>query len=95
MDDREAKNMLEACFTQESQGLHESFQIHQNAVESYKAFLDPLDYVDRNNRSMHLMSQSTLQRYLQTNRMALRNFLKGNQSNGGTSLHNQVRPIGA
>ncbi|OLP19401.1 P-aminobenzoate N-oxygenase AurF [Leptolyngbya sp. 'hensonii'] len=66
MDDREARSMIHQCFTQESEGLHRSFQTHQEAIASYKAYLDKLDYIWPSNRSMTLMASNSMAKYLAT-----------------------------
>ena len=74
MKDQEAQQMIEACFTKETDALHESYQIHRTARESYKAYLDPIGYVSRENKTMSYMSRSTMEGYLQTNQQAFRKF---------------------
>lgn len=76
MEDQEAKQMIAACFTKETDALHESHKIHRTALESYRAYLDPIGYVSRENKTMSYMSRSSIQGYLQTNREAFRRFLK-------------------
>lgn len=74
MNDRDAREMLRRCFTEESAGLHEAHRIHREAVESYRAYVTPLDYVSRDNRQMSLMARSTLEGYLVRTRAALARF---------------------
>jgi hypothetical protein len=76
MEDQEAKQMIAACFTKETDALHESYKIHRTALESYKAYLDPIGYVSRGNKAMSHMDRSSIEGYLQTNREALRRFLR-------------------
>ena len=76
MEDQEAKQMIAACFTKETYALHESHKIHRTALESYRAYLDPIGYVSRENKTMSYMSRSSIEGYLQTNREAFRRFLK-------------------
>jgi hypothetical protein len=76
MDDQEAKQMIAACFTKETDALHDSYKIHRTALESYKAYLDPIGYVSRDNKTMSHMSRSGVEGYLHTNREAFRRFLK-------------------
>jgi len=74
MDDRGAREMLRRCFTEESAGLHEAHRIHREAVESYRAYVAPLDYVSADNREMRLMARSTLDGYLERTRAAMARF---------------------
>ncbi|MDX2097195.1 MAG: P-aminobenzoate N-oxygenase AurF [Leptolyngbyaceae cyanobacterium bins.59] len=64
MDDRDARAMMQACFTQETAGLHRSFQTHQEALASYKVYLEKLGYVWKSNREMTLMGKNSIPRYL-------------------------------
>lgn len=75
MGDREAKEMMVACFTQESEGLHRSYQTHQEAMDSYKVYVDKLDYVWQSNREMSLMAANSIPRYLATQRRAMHKYL--------------------
>ncbi|MEM1256843.1 MAG: P-aminobenzoate N-oxygenase AurF [Cyanobacteria bacterium P01_H01_bin.21] len=88
MEDAEAKAMMQACFTQESDGLHRSYQTHQEAMASYQAYLDPLDYVWASNRTMTIMKKASIETYLQTQKNALAIFLENKQL-GNQQLGNQ------
>jgi hypothetical protein len=67
----EARAMMRKCFAEETEGLRQSFRIHDEAVESYKAYLDPLAYVSRENRTMKVMAANHIGRHLAQNRRAL------------------------
>ena len=69
-----ALDMLQRCFGEESEGLHESHATHQTALESYRKYLDGMDYVSEENRDMRIMAQSDLPGYLTRTRQALRHF---------------------
>jgi len=74
MGDREAREMLRRCFTEESTGIHEAYRIHREAVESYRAYVAPLEYVSPDNREMRVMAGSTLEGYLRRTRSAIARF---------------------
>jgi hypothetical protein len=74
MSDRDAKEMMKLCFTQESEGLHRSFATHQEAMSSYRVYVDNLDYLWLKNREMSLMKGSSIQRYLKTQNREFRRF---------------------
>ena len=76
MNDNEAKQMMRDCFTKENDALHQSYKIHETAAASYRAYLEPIDYVDRDNKHMSYMSKSSISEYLVTNRRALERFIK-------------------
>lgn len=77
MSDADARQMMHRCFAEESEGLHQSAAIHRTATESYRAYLEPLGYVDRANKEMATMGRSSIARYLATNRRALARFQAG------------------
>ena len=66
MSDIEAKEMMRLSFTQESEGLHRSYQTHTEAMESYKVYLDKLNYVWQSNKQMSLMASNSIPKYLET-----------------------------
>ena len=79
MGHQEALAMMQRCFAEENDGNLASHKMHQTAIESYKRFLEPLDYVNRENKELDLMRQSSFERYLATNRRALSSFSGGLQ----------------
>lgn len=74
MDHQEALNMMQRCFCEENDAVHASFGTMNLAIESYKKFLDPLDYVNKQNKDLTLMRRMSVDKYLKTNRKAMRNF---------------------
>jgi hypothetical protein len=64
MSDTEAKEMMQSCFTEETEALHRSFNTHREAVDSYKVYLEPLDYIWDSNKEMSLMSANSIPKYL-------------------------------
>jgi hypothetical protein len=73
-DRRGAIEMLWQCFGQETDGLHRSFQTHQNARAAYQSYLTELDYVWLSNREMRLMGKAAIANYLKHQRQALSHF---------------------
>ena len=47
-----------ACFTQETEGLHSSFKTHDEAVSSYRVYLEPLYFISTDNKEMKLMASN-------------------------------------
>lgn len=70
MDAGDAWEMIRRCFTEETEALHAAHRLHQTAVESYRAFVDPLPYVNAANRAMSVMAASTISEYLADARRA-------------------------
>ncbi|MDM9382308.1 P-aminobenzoate N-oxygenase AurF [Chlorogloeopsis sp. ULAP01] len=76
MSDAEAKDMMRECFTQETEGLHRSYKTHTEARESYKVYLEKLDYLWENNRQMSIMAANSIPKYLGIQKQAFANFLR-------------------
>ena len=76
LSDRDTKEMMRRCFTQESEGLHQSYQTHHEATTAYQAYLELLDYVWPSNRKMTLMKKASMEKYLAIQRRSLPHFFK-------------------
>ncbi len=70
----QALELMRRCFTEETAGLHASRKTHATAVDSYKAYLADIGYVDARNKEMRLMAGSDIPGYLARNRAAFRRF---------------------
>ena len=76
MDEAEIAAMLARCFTEESEGLHNSYQTHAEAMASYKAYLANVDYAWATNKEMSLMGANSIPKYLATQRRALKGYAR-------------------
>ncbi|HEY9694644.1 MAG TPA: hypothetical protein V6D15_20780 [Oculatellaceae cyanobacterium] len=76
MTDSEAKDMMRKCFTEESEGLHRSYATHREAIESYKVYLEKVDYAWKSNKEMSLMSANSIAKYLEAQNKAFALFNK-------------------
>ena len=76
MDNAAAQSMMRRCFTEPSEGLHQSAQTHREAASAYQAYIDPLDYVWPSNREMSTMSTASIERYLTVQNRNLLQFFK-------------------
>ncbi len=74
MNDAEARKMLERCFCQENEAINQAYELHRTAYQSYKVYVDPIQYLDDQNRNMEIMGNNSIQKYLNLNTKALRNF---------------------
>lgn len=73
--DREgALQMMRRCFCEENEGQHRSRELQEVAIESYCAFVEPVEYLDGYNREMTLMRSNSVERYLQQNRREMKRF---------------------
>lgn len=66
--------MLRLCFTQENDAIHAAYGMHRTANESYKAYVEPIDYLGKRNRDMAIMGNNSIPAYLERNDRALREF---------------------
>ena len=73
---RQAKEMMRQCFMQESKGLHQSYQTHQEAMSAYRAYISPLTYVWPSNQKMSVMAKASIEQYLSVQRRSLPRFLE-------------------
>ncbi|MGD1804831.1 P-aminobenzoate N-oxygenase AurF [Dapis sp. BLCC M126] len=80
MSDREAKEMMQACFTEESEGLYRSHKTHQEAIESYKVYIESLDYIWPSNREMSLMSSNSISKYLAIQKKSFAHWKKNHEN---------------
>ncbi|MCT7987799.1 P-aminobenzoate N-oxygenase AurF [Laspinema olomoucense] len=71
MSDSDAKQMMQDCFTQETEGLHRSYQTHQEARASYQVYLEKVDYAWKSNREMSIMAATSIPHYLATQKKSL------------------------
>jgi hypothetical protein len=76
LDHGGAVDLLERSFCRETQGLEASYQTHRTACDSYKKYLDGMEYVSKDNLEMALMSRSSIAGHLADNRKTLKRFAK-------------------
>jgi hypothetical protein len=76
MEHREAIAMMQRCFAEENAGNRASFQTMQTAIDSYQRYLEPLGYVNRDNKNLHIMRRTTMESYLAKNRASLASFAR-------------------
>ncbi len=74
MGHEEALEMIRACFTRESEGLDRAVKIHEEAVASYRVYLEKVDYAWKSNKDMTLMARSTLPGWLEAGRREFERF---------------------
>lgn len=70
MTDQDAKAMMHHCFTQETEGLHRSHRTHQEAIASYRAYLDNVNHVWQSNHEMAIMAANSIPKYLRVQQNA-------------------------
>jgi hypothetical protein len=69
----EATHAIEKSFCEESEGMLMSYKTHRESVDSYKAYLQDFNYINKENKNLSLMASNSLERHLKTNR---KEFLK-------------------
>jgi hypothetical protein len=83
LDGDEALTLMRRSFCEESEGLEQSFRTHQTALESYRKFVAPLDYLSEANREMSTMAQSSVADHLARNRRSFDRFERARRSAPG------------
>lgn len=74
MNKKEALEMLQKCFCEESDGALASESTHRKAYQSYSVFVEGLKHVSAPNKEMKLMRRNNLRKHLATNRRQLKQF---------------------
>lgn len=72
----EAKAMIGRCFTEESEGLHLSYQTHQAAITAYRAYLEKVGYLWKANRELSWMAAQSIPRYLRHQQQQFRQWCR-------------------
>jgi len=75
MEREEALAMMHACFGEPSEGLEAAARTHATAVDSYRAFVEPVHWLSGRNRDMNIMRANSAAHTAARNRRALRAFL--------------------
>jgi hypothetical protein len=70
----EARLLMARCFTQETEGLHQSYQTHQEAITSYRVYLDQVGYLWKPNRELSWMAANSIPRYLKLQQRQFRRW---------------------
>ena len=73
-DDKDIKHIMQKSFGEESEGFSRSHETYKTARESYKLFLDGLDFIEPHNRNMDIMNKTTLDKVIKNNKRALNQF---------------------
>lgn len=76
MEHREALQMMEDCFTRDSDGLQAANNTRLLAIHSYKEYVSSLKYIDEVNREMSIMSGNDVYNHLAVNQQALKAFAR-------------------
>ena len=74
MESREALEFMEKSFTRENKGIELAANTHRVAQESYAQYLEGLDYINKKNRDVVHMKNTTVEKYLKTNQREMKKF---------------------
>ena len=74
LDHKAALNMMRLCFCEENEGMAESFKTHQVALESYKNYMEEIEYLSDFARSGGKMSSVSLYGHLKENQKKFKRF---------------------
>jgi len=70
MDHNGAVEAIRKSFCQESEGMLASYKTHRESVDSYKAYLQDFNYINKENKEQLIMSSNNLEKHLRTNQKA-------------------------
>lgn len=76
MNHKDALEMMRGCFCKENEGVHESFKTHQTALESYKNYLQGIDYLDDDTLAGGKMKETSIDKYLEQNTNEFQSFVR-------------------
>lgn len=74
MDHNGAMEAIRKSFCEESEGMLASYKTHRESVDSYKAYLQDFDYINKENKNLSLMASNNLEKHLATNIKAFKRF---------------------
>lgn len=74
MGHEEAIEAIRKSFCEESEGMLASYKTHRESVDSYKAYLQDFQYINKENKELAIMASNTLEKHLKTNRDAFASF---------------------
>ena len=72
----EAHHAIGKSFCEESEGMLMSYKTHRESVDSYKAYLQDFNYINKENKNLSLMASNSLQKHLNTNKNGFQKFVR-------------------
>lgn len=74
MNHDDAMEAIRKSFCVESEGMLASFKTHRESVDSYKAYLQDFQYINKENKELTHMASNSLEKHLKTNQKAFESF---------------------
>ncbi len=74
LENKEAINLMEKSFCFENAGVQYAHKTHVEARESYKQYVNELEFLNASNRDMEIMNKVTIDRYLKDNHKKFNKF---------------------
>jgi hypothetical protein len=74
MDHLGALEAIRKSFCEESEGMLASHKTHRESVDSYKAYLQDFEYINKENKNLSFMASNNLEKHLATNISAFKRF---------------------
>lgn len=72
----DAIEAIRRCFCEESEGMLASYKTHRESVDSYKAYLQDFQYINKSNKELSLMAKNKVEKHLGENRRGFERFRK-------------------
>lgn len=76
MNHQDAVEAIRRCFCEESEGMLASYKTHRESLDSYKAYLQDFQYINRSNKELSLMAKNSIEKHLNQNRRGFDTFRK-------------------
>lgn len=76
MSHQDAVEAIRRCFCEESEGMLASYKTHRESVDSYKAYLQDFQYINKSNKELSLMTKNNVEKHLAENRRGFERFRK-------------------
>lgn len=76
MNHQDALEAIRRCFCEESEGMLASYKTHRESVDSYKAYLQDFQYINKSNKELSLMTKNNVEKHLDENRRGFERFRK-------------------
>ncbi|MFP5387491.1 MAG: P-aminobenzoate N-oxygenase AurF [Bacteriovoracia bacterium] len=76
MNHSDAVEAIRRSFCEESDGMLASYKTHRESVDSYRAYLQDFNYINKANKNLSLMASNSIEKHLRVNTNAFKSFKK-------------------
>ena len=76
MNHTDAMEAVRKSFCEENDGMLASYKTHRESVDSYRAYLQDFNYINKENKNLSHMASNSIEKHLRTNNNAFNRFKK-------------------